>query len=660
MSDFKIGKSQQTGEIRFATGRTSDFTRLKTKYRDFKAKTEKTDFANAPVVMQEELDLLVQLKALAKKEKLPSEERWILEREKTVKEQLTTTKINLIANAYYAPVIKTGVAQQQKPDDRLYELLNSCKNDNGLLDPGAEKIFVSLQGKEDCLYHVKNILAKCKNSEAGSVDIDKAEIVSRLANAGVSSARMCEHIDTFTYFDHEEGKDCVDFALLDETIGLMASGLSDLDAVKYAQYLKGNFADKDSVRESLLKLHNAKVETGSVFKIMNALSVVNPDTGEREISQKAVSSVASLKKSLFLTRDNENNERKNQINLLGVSVFKYGDKKMVFKDGILTYSTPVEGENYKVTKERYDQLVASIEDDMLLEFASKYKDKNGEIDNKYLSVASQLRKIGLVYNGLFNVMESCINPNGTINLERLNTIKTIRESGALSDDVPMLVDSCRIDENGKYNQNDVQTVCDLTSYVIAGKEVCSLLDAMRESEDAKDIIMLCLPYFSKNENLIRLIDLMKKPGGEFGENEMEMLYDLATIYFEDESAREKGDDFINVAAQVMTFSRDKDGTVSDDATGICAIMGKAGEAIPTIEEGIINCYGDDNRVDSKLAQILWDMYIQDASLPEVIEMIKVCKTPDGKLDTDKADMIVNLFAAKYSKEKIAELVLPKH
>ena len=75
MSNFQIGKSQQTGEIRFATGRTSDFTRLKTKYRDFKAQTEKSDFANAPVVMQQELDLLVQLKALAKKEKLPSEER---------------------------------------------------------------------------------------------------------------------------------------------------------------------------------------------------------------------------------------------------------------------------------------------------------------------------------------------------------------------------------------------------------------------------------------------------------------------------------------------------------------------------------------------------------------------------------------------------------
>lgn len=659
MSNFQIGKSQQTGEIRFATGRTSDFTRLKTKYRDFKAQTEKSDFANAPVVMQQELDLLVQLKALAKKEKLPSEERWIAEREKVVKEKLTTTKINLIANAYYAPVMKTGKSQQQKPDDRLYALLNSCKNENGLLDPGAEKIFVSLQGKEDCLYHVKNILEKCKR-EDGSVDVDKAEVVSKLAGAGVSSARMCEHIDTFTYYDSEKGKDCVNYPLLDETIGLMSSGVKEFDAVKFAQFLTGNFADKDSVRTSLLKLHKGNVETSSIFKIMNALAVINPDTGMKEISPKAVNTVAMLKKSLFSTRENENNERKNQINLLGVSVFKIGDQTMVSKDGRITYMTPVEGENYNVTKEKYEQLVASIEDDMLLEFATKYKDNNGEIDSKYVRVASQLRNIGLVYNGLFNVMESCINSDGSINVEKLNTIKTIREAGALSDDVPMLVDACRIDENGKYNQEDVQTVCDLTSYVIAGKEVCSLLDAMRESEDAKDIITICLPYFTKNENFLRLIDLMKKPDRQFGENEMEMLYDLATIYFDDETARENGDKFIDVAAQTMTFARDKDGTISDDAAGICAIMGKAGESISAIEEGLITCYGDDNRVDAKLAQILWDMYIQDASLSEVVEMVSVCKTPAGKLDADKADMIINLFAAKYPKDKIAELVLPKH
>ena len=54
------------------------------------------------------------------------------------------------------------------------------------------------------------------------------------------------------------------------------------------------------------------------------------------------------------------------------------------------------------------------------------------------------------------------------------------------------------------------------------------------------------------------------------------------------------------------------------------------------------------------------MCVQDASMLEVIEMIRVCKPVDGKLNTDKADMIIALFEAKYPKEKIAELVNPKH
>ena len=36
MSNFSVGKSSQKGEITFPTGRTSDFTRAKTKYRDHK------------------------------------------------------------------------------------------------------------------------------------------------------------------------------------------------------------------------------------------------------------------------------------------------------------------------------------------------------------------------------------------------------------------------------------------------------------------------------------------------------------------------------------------------------------------------------------------------------------------------------------------------
>ena len=68
MSNFSVGKSSQKGEITFPTGRTSDFTRAKTKYRDHKEKVSQSDFANSPVALEKEMTMLVELLALAKKE----------------------------------------------------------------------------------------------------------------------------------------------------------------------------------------------------------------------------------------------------------------------------------------------------------------------------------------------------------------------------------------------------------------------------------------------------------------------------------------------------------------------------------------------------------------------------------------------------------------
>ncbi len=661
MDDFSITKSNQTGEIRFVSGRTSDFTKLKTKYRTYKKQTSQSDFANAPVALQQELDMIMQLKVLAKKEKLPAEYKWLDEAEAELKEKLTTAKINLIANAYYAPIQIKGSApiQQKTPDDELIQLLNSCKNEEGLLDPMAEAILSSLAGKDSCVYHTKNILEKCREDD-GTFNEDKSYAVVLMANAGVDIARMCENIDSFSFYDDESGKEKVDFVGLKDALKMMAAGLENTDAVKTAKYLSGNFEDKSAVKNSILKLKKADVSIDAIFKILNSLTVVNPENGKKVISQSAIDSVFSLKRTLFSTRKNEDDERKNQINLLGVCVFNFGNQTMITKNGEITYISPIEGEDIKLTKERYLELISGIEDEMLVDFASTYKSKNGEIDNKYVRVASQLRNAGVVYDGLFAMMDSCIKEDGSIDAEKISAIKTIRASGALSNDLPMLVDSCQRDENGKYSEKDLSLVCELTSGVIGGKEVCSLLPVVKNSEDAKDVIMLCSPEFSNKENLLKLVELMKKTNGELGENEMEVLYDLALNYFSDEDNYGTEEKFIKEATSIMRMSQAEDGTISDDAAGICAIMSKhAGEPLPSIKLGLQACFNEKSVVDPKLAQILWDMYIQKASLSETLDMINVCKLPYNKVDEDKADMIISLFEQKFPKEKIAKLVNPK-
>lgn len=658
MSDFSVGKFSPPTEIKFASGRTSEFTKALTVYKDFMAKTSQSDFANSPVVMQKELDMLVQLRDLAKKEKLSKESKWIETRLPELTEKLTSTKINLLANAYYAPVIVRGVQQETlgKPDEKLFALLNSCKNKDGFLDPNAELLLESLKGKDDNLYHTEIVLNKCRE-EDGSVNADKAQAVSQMANAGIEPARISEYVDKVTLYDANSDKDIVDFQMLADITSFMSEGLKDVDAVNFAEILKGNFENKDSIKGSLIKLYKADINSSVIPKIINSLAVPNKDTGKLEVSSDSVANIASLKKEMSKTRDNETNERNNPINLLDVSVFTVDDITMVAKNGKFTYVTPLEGkEDVEVTKEKYNTLVASIEDNMLLEFAGKYKDGNGEIDSKYVRVASRLRNAGMVYNGLFNLVDSCIKEDGEIDTQRVNAIETVRASGALSDDVPLLLEACEKDENGNYSETDIKHVCDLTSCVVGGKEVCSLLPVVRESDEIKDIMMVCAPNFSDNEKLFEILDMLKRPDGNFGENEMEVFYDLALNYFSREENVGDEDNFMKVANEIKQIAKAEDGTISDDAAGICAIMCQKGENIYSIRNAMTACYDENFKVDGKLSQILWDMYLQEANLDEVLDVLKVCKTEDGKVDHDKADMVTMLFEAKFPKDKILQLV----
>lgn len=658
MSDFSVGKFSVPNEVKFASGRTSDYTRTLSAYKAFKSQTSQSDFANAPVAMQNEIDMLIKLKEFADKEKLPKELKWIETRLAELTEKLTSTKINLLANAYYAPInMHTGNRQNSdKPDEKLLAMLNSCKNRDGFLDPNAEKLLGALKGKENSIYHVEEVLNKCRD-EDGSVNADKAQAVFEMASVEVAPARMCEFVDRVTYFDEALGKDCIDFETVSNIKSFKQEGLNDVDSVKFAEYLNGNFEDKASITSSLLKLYKADVNPASIVEIMSALAVPDTENGKLKVSPKAVGNIASLKKAMFSTRNNETNERNNQINLLGVSVFKFDDITMVSKNGKLTYMTPVEGEpDVEVTKERYDDLVSSIEDNMLLEFAGKYKEKDGEIDGKYVRLASHLRNAGIVYNGLFNLVDSCIKEDGTIDSDRIDVIKTLKASGALSDDVPILLEACEKDDDGKYSQSDITDICDLTSCVIGGKDVCSLLPAVRGNDGVKDITMICGANFSNNEKLFEVLDMLKQSDGEFGENEIELFYDLASTYFSKKENVGDEDEFLKISKEIMKISRSKDGTISDDATGICAIMRQHGESVYAIRNGLMYCYGDDFKVDGKLSQILWNMYLQDANSDEVLQMINVCKTSDGKVDYDKADMINKLFEAEFPKEKIAQLV----
>ncbi len=664
MSDFLVRRSNspQKPEISFPSGRTSEYTKAKTQYRDMMEKISGSDFANSPVALENEMNKLIEMLAHAKNENLVSEIKWIEPRLEAVKKQLTETKIDLIANAYYMPVFRNGVAappveNPSDPNSRIIALLNSCKTEDGLLDPNAEKLLTALKGKDDGLYHIKQILETSRD-ENGLVSPDMAEAVVQLAAVDVKPSRMLEHLATFSDYDAESGSMKVDFDSLGELTHLVSRGIDDVEASSFVQFVHEGFENKEAVKESFLTLRKQDIDYKHSIGVLKTLGVKNPETSNLSVSAKAVHDVALLKKVMVETRDNETNERKNPIAKIGIEHLDMGEgRKWTFRDGILIASPSLTGEDDPAYAQmKYDKLIASIEDDMCVEFAKKYRDADGNIDRKYLRVAHHLRKnAGMVYNGLFNQVDAAIKPDGTINNDRLAAIVDLRKAGVLCDDLNALLDVCRKDEQGNYNKDDIKDICDLTYYTIGGKEVCSLAPEIRKNDEARQIVLGCASCFYDSKNLLKVVEMIKKPDGEYGENEMEMFSNLFQVFYK-EGKMFEDESFLNLANIVMTKSRGKDGCVNDEAGGVVAIMKRADEPIENIINALSICQNEEGIVDEKLSEILWNMYVQDATFSEVFDMLNVCKPTAETVDYSKADMILALFNAKFPKDQILALV----
>jgi len=182
---------------------------------------------------------------------------------------------------------------------------------------------------------------------------------------------------------------------------------------------------------------------------------------------------------------------------------------------------------------------------------------------------------------------------------------------------------------------------------------------MKANDEIKDIIMLCAPYFDRNENLFEALALMKKPDGEYGENEMEFFYDLASTFFSEKDNYGKDDDFLKLAEEIMLIAKNEHGEISDDSAGICAIMTKSNESISKVKEALIACFDGNNKVDEKMAQVLWDMYVLGASFDEVKQVLDSCRDDDGFIDDKKINTFLSMVETKSSKEEILNVLTKK-
>ena len=70
MNNFGLGNRKITDnfEVTLPSGRKTEFTRAKTQYIRYSLSLQRSDFANAPVALAQELELLMKVRTLAEKE----------------------------------------------------------------------------------------------------------------------------------------------------------------------------------------------------------------------------------------------------------------------------------------------------------------------------------------------------------------------------------------------------------------------------------------------------------------------------------------------------------------------------------------------------------------------------------------------------------------
>lgn len=655
MTDFSVRKSSVSKDVKLKSAEKSDFKKMKSEYLAMKKKADKSDFANSPVMLTSELEMLGKLKKLAKLEKADSELSWIEEREAVIRKALKGHKQNIVCSSYYNPVVNFGRkedSQDSAGSVDFEQLMELCKKSDGTFDTNAEAMLNSLGKKNVDLPAVIEIIRKSKG-DGNDIIPSYAQAIVKLVDSGVKKADLFSYTEAFT--TGEDGS--IDLESLDNALDFTVKGMSSKDSIKLASLLNENFTDKSQIKTAMMKLHKASVSPETINSLIEMLALEDIVTGQKTVSKKAVDQVLNLKKLLLSTRKNEDNERQNPINMLDVNVFTFGDNTMVMKNGKITYLTPVEGEDYELSKERYDSMVAAIEDSMLLDFVSRYKDSNGEIDSKYLRIAMVLRNSGIVYNQVLDMIDSCINSEGNIDKERLEAIISVKKAGALCDDIHGILDACERMPDGKYNEDDLQTVCDLTSAVIGGKEVCSLLPEVRGNGGLKEFVLLSSPAFSEKSNLLKLISIMKGKNSSVEENALDVMNDMVYNFLGNTEKLMPEKEFVSQASEIINLARGKCGIITDDAAGICAIMCENGESAENIKSALKLCSDTSGEIDEKLAEILWDMSVQHASYAEIQDAISICKNADKSINYSNADMILSLLEAGYSKDKILSFVI---
>ncbi len=627
-----------------------------------------SDQKNSIVSMAEQMDDLRHLKELAIQENRADDIKDIDNQIEELARKINAFKSQLPSEIYHDYVIEEPAVSSVQEEDNVQSGEQNSSQGTALSD---KKYYAgdieALFDKEDNDYHVSNLIKQC--TQDGEITQNTYDAVSILAAAGITPNIVSQILDNISVGDEnqpvsgeavdnpdaQEGTSetqsflnfdlevCRNIADLNQRLCKGKKLLDDSCVLTFSKLFNQNFEDMELLKQSLVKMTEADISADTIVKLIDTLAVSAGDTDKKRISENAVKSVITIKRTFDSTKNNEKAERENPINQLGVLTLSLGNKDfLILKKDKVIHVSPTEGKTVQSAKKEYDELIKKVEENLLINIARDYKTDEGEIPTNYLRLISALRRSGIAYSQVQEMTNFCMDSKGEIDTDKLSAVTSLKKSGALGAEVPGILSSCQKDSAGKISKSDLKNACDLSSAVISGQEVSSLLEHVRDNEDKKEFFMYISPFFEDKSYLLSIAELINDPDNESSLRKIEILYNLAQNFLGDtRNPMSEGGFIKNVEEILKTAQNSGETTVEDEAAGICAVMCKNRMSPEEIKVGLDVCKNNEGVIDEDLAEMLWNMCLQNADIGEITDAIANCKDPDGNINREETKFFLS-------------------
>ncbi len=642
------------------------YKQLKTEYKKQKSVQDKSDMANSPVIISEQFKMLKKLRETAQNENLNKEIEWVDKQIIQLSGRIFQTNDENLINEYkdfkesisksndedftqdvsedlmkLMPVYTPVIPHQDNQD----EIINKYTDENGNLDPQAEKL-ITIASKDDKIdLNLLNALIEYCEAEPGKFDSACVYAVEIMAANGIKPKNIPYYLENI--YSTQTGK--VDFVKLKGCMEFHAKGVDDITTMHFQNYINSkDFDDVDTVKDCIVRLYNAdaqvdpdnKMHTSTVINIIDMLKKQDEKTNKFSIDSRTVNLVARLKSILTKSRHKEQKEYQSPLNT----------KKENYETVDMLNSA--EDKDYAKLKRQYEEISQENEEKLLLKFIEKYTNSDKKIDSKYIRIANQLKEDGILNEKLLDLMDYCIDSEGDPDNDKLAAIKTLKQAGVLSKDLQSLTDIC---EDKTADSKEIKTICQLSQAVIPADDVKYFLPTALSSEDVCDFIQNTYTYFNNKEDIMLLINMCRNSDNEIDENALSIVDNL----FFNADTNLRNEEFTEIADEILTIARISSYEISDEAAGICSIMSKNNSTPDEIKQGLLLCLDNQGIFDEKLSDLLWDLSSSKLNFDnsEIFEILKYCKTDKMEIDYDRIEQVNSLLKSDFDKVVIKSLIL---